>query len=260
MNFGICSINFIPIRKEPSTRSELVSEILFGEHFIIKEMFMGWAYVSLNFDGIEGWVDCINITEINARLYDKLSAKSYAVSTNSFNIVSLNDNQIKITAGSSLPFWRAIKKEFSLFGTEFYKLHGEYNFKCGKNVCNFITQGALAFSNSPYLLGGRTPFGIDSGGLIQLALKMARISISRNLNDQVLAGTQISFVEESKSGDLAFFQNENGEIIHGGIIWEKNKIIHISDKVCVENLDQYGIYNNDRRYTHNLRVIKRIVP
>lgn len=260
MNFGICSSSSIPIRKEPSTRSELVSEILFGEHFVVKEMFMGWAYIKQQFDGVEGWIDCINISEISSKIFDKLNSKNYAVSTDSFNIVSINDNAVRITAGSSLPFWRKIKKEFSLFGTDFYQLHGRYNFNGIKNIYDSIVQGALTFSNSPYLEGGRTPLGIDSSGLIQLSLKMAKIYIPRNLNEQVLEGTQISFVEESKNGDLAFFQNENGEIINVGIIWEKNKIIHVSDKVCVENIDQYGIYNKNGRYTHNLRVIKRVLP
>jgi uncharacterized protein YfaT (DUF1175 family) len=67
-------------------------------------------------------------------------------------------------------------------------------------------------------------------------------------------------VEEALPGDLAFFDNEEGKIVHVGVIWEKNKIIHSSGKVRIDNVDHFGIYNIDtKRYSHQMRLMRRII-
>ena len=73
-------------------------------------------------------------------------------------------------------------------------------------------------------------------------------------------GEDIGFLAEAKLGDLAFFDNEEGKIIHVGIIMDDNYIIHASGKVRIDRLDHLGIYNADsNRHTHKLRVIKKII-
>ena len=70
----------------------------------------------------------------------------------------------------------------------------------------------------------------------------------------------MSFVEEAKIGDLAFFDDEEGRIIHVGICLGKGRILHASGAVRVDALDHQGIYNQERRkYSHRLRVIKRML-
>ncbi|MCF0206504.1 MAG: C40 family peptidase, partial [Bacteroidales bacterium] len=69
------------------------------------------------------------------------------------------------------------------------------------------------------------------------------------------------FMTEAQPGDLAFFDNEEGDIIHVGMIFSQNEIIHASKKVRIDKIDHHGIYNNDlKKYTHKLRVIKKILP
>ncbi len=69
----------------------------------------------------------------------------------------------------------------------------------------------------------------------------------------------LSFIEESEPGDLAFFDNSDGEIVHVGIILENNHIIHAHGHVRVDRLDQTGIFNPElRTHTHKLRLIKSI--
>jgi cell wall-associated NlpC family hydrolase len=84
--------------------------------------------------------------------------------------------------------------------------------------------------------------------------------IPRDAADQVKEGEIINFISDSKKGDLAFFDNEEGEITHVGIVIGENEIIHASGKVRIDKLDQQGIYNRElNKYTHKLRVIKRII-
>jgi hypothetical protein len=54
--FGICNLAIIPLRFEPSDRSEIVSQILFGEHFEILEQ-KQWSKVKMQYDDYEGWID-----------------------------------------------------------------------------------------------------------------------------------------------------------------------------------------------------------
>ena len=105
----------------------------------------------------------------------------------------------------------------------------------------------------------------DAGGQSYLAssppsLRQASSASSSGASQQVTLGQNYSFLEEAMPGDLAFFGDETGAITHVGIIWEQNRIIHASGRVRVDKIDHQGIFNEDlKRYTHNLKVIKRIL-
>ena len=116
------------------------------------------------------------------------------------------------------------------------------------------------YLNAPYLWGGKTPFGIDCSGFTQMVYKLNGYKIHRDASQQALEGEPLSFIEESEVGDLAFFDNDEGNIIHVGIIMENNYIIHASGKVRIDRLDHLGIYNPElKKHTHKLRVIKKII-
>jgi len=108
--------------------------------------------------------------------------------------------------------------------------------------------------------GGRSPFGIDCSGLVQMVYKLSGIKLPRDANQQSTKGIPVNFLSEAVPGDLAFFDNEEGNIVHTGIILSNNRIIHSSGRVRVDSLDHEGIYNeNLKQYTHKLRIIKRII-
>ncbi|MFV0554864.1 MAG: NlpC/P60 family protein [Mangrovibacterium sp.] len=258
MQFGICTLSAIPVRVEPTENSPMLTQILFGEHYSIIYEFMGWLLITLEFDQSEGWIDSRMASPISARTFNRICSRKAAVCTSVLDLIDNQQEQLMIMAGSSLPLWRPIKKEFSL-GQSYYLPSGEFNAKPIKDLGQFIIQRALMYFNVPHLSGGRSPFGIDASGLIQIIFKMALIQLPRSLKEQVHHGEVLSFIAECQNGDVAFFQDEQGEINHAGFIWEKNKIIHVSGTVRIDNIDQHGIYNTQsRRYTHDLRVIKRI--
>ena len=260
MNFGISSLSIIPVRKEPSEKSEMVTQILFGEHFEIKEQMVGWSYVALAYDGYEGWIDSKMITPLKPRALRKLEKSAVAVSGDIISIVPVKDEQnLMLVAGSTLPVWRPYLKEFTV-NRETYKSTGEIYYGKQKNPRGVIINQAVKYFNAPYLWGGRSPFGVDCSGFIQVIYKMIGIGIPRDASQQVKMGTALSFVDEAEPGDLAFFDDEEGNIVHVGILWKRNKIIHASGKVRVDNVDQFGIFNVDlKRYTHKMRVMKKIV-
>ena len=261
INYGISGLSMIPLRKDPSEKSEMLSQILFGETFVIHELFMGWCLITLDFDDLQGWVDQKMITPLNDRLYARVRKSPSAICSDIFNLVPVENNQnMMIVAGSTLPCWRPYKREFSI-GDEVYSLKGKYTYHSPDHLRSFIIQQALLYYNVPYLWGGRSPMGIDCSGFSQIVYKIAGISLPRYAAQQVALGSVRNFVEEAAPGDLAFFDDEEGKIVHVGILWESNKIIHVSGKVRIDNVDQYGIFNADTGcYTHRMRVMKTILP
>ena len=131
---------------------------------------------------------------------------------------------------------------------------------CGEKPKSELVKTAFMYLNAPYLWGGKSPFGIDCSGFTQMIYKLNGYHLLRDASQQATQGEPLSFIEESEPGDLAFFDNDEGNIIHVGIMMENNYIIHASGKVRIDRLDHLGIYNADvNRHTHKLRVIKKII-
>ena len=123
-----------------------------------------------------------------------------------------------------------------------------------------IVHKGFLFLNTPYLWGGKTPFGIDCSGFSQMVYRINGYQLNRSAEEQSQQGDALSFIEESEPGDLAFFDNNEGVIDHVGIILKDNYIIHVNGEVRIDRIDHTGIFNTDKRlYSHQLRVIKKII-
>jgi cell wall-associated NlpC family hydrolase len=113
------------------------------------------------------------------------------------------------------------------------------------------------FLNTPYLWGGRSVFGIDCSGFSQLVFKMAGKRLLRDACQQAGQGTPVKS-DQAQAGDLAFFTNESGRVVHVGILLEKGLIIHAAGKVRIDQLTAEGIINVDTGLkTHSLSGIRR---
>jgi len=252
--FGICNLAIVPLRLEPSDRSELTSQVLFGEHFKILEQTHKWSRIALAFDGYEGWIDNKQFRVISESDYQALSSFPIVLNGDLIEYLTLPNNQLmSIPLGASLSFL-----DHPSINTEGYVFDGLKT--SGVKGKQALVQTAYMYLNTPYLWGGKTPFGIDCSGMVQMVYKLNGYSLLRDASQQATQGEALSFIEESEPGDLAFFDNEEGRIIHVGIIMEDNHIIHGHGKVRIDRLDHLGIYNTDTgRHTHKLRVIKKIV-
>ncbi|MFV0482683.1 MAG: NlpC/P60 family protein [Bacteroidales bacterium] len=262
MKFGISQLSIIPVRKDPFERSEMTTQLLFGEHFIATEGCLGWIKIKIAHDNYEGWIDEKMINYITKRKYNAIDNAAKAVSKEIFQIVLLEDGlQTLVVAGSSLPLWKSRKKVFSLGSNLKFSYEGTASYNVSiKRIPELLKETATMFLNSPYLWGGKTPFGTDCSGFVQTIYRICSISLPRDASQQVHTGETIGFVNETKFGDLVFFDNDQGSITHVGMVWENRKIIHASGKVRIDSLDQHGIFNEEtKKYTHKLRTIKRIV-
>lgn len=255
MKFGICNLNSVAMRIEPCSTSEMTSQILFGETFKIINTKGEWIKIVLDFDCFEGWVLKNQISILDHENYSKIDSNNSVVSNELLTYVTGKNNTLQtISLGASLPVFS--NNSFSI-NEDIFHFDGNVNAK--KLTKNNIVTTAYMYLNTPFLWGGRTPFGIDCSGFTQMVYKINGYSLLRDASFQASQGEVLSFIEESVPGDLAFFDNREGEIIHVGIILEDNYIIHCHGKVRIDRLDQSGIYNVDtKRHSHKLRVMKQI--
>ena len=254
MQFGISILSVIPIRELPSDKSEMTTQLIFGEHYKILEQKKKWSRIKIAHDKYTGWISNNQIHIIYQEEYDKLDKEIVTLTTDILDIIEGESNQ-PIVIGSVLPTY---KSDHALIKNKMYKFLGKKT--QGFSEKKHLVNNALIFLNTPYLWGGRTPFGIDCSGFTQIVYRLQGINIPRDAYQQAEVGNTLSFIEESEEGDLAFFDDSEGKITHVGIIMNNNNIIHASGKVRIDKLDQQGIFNIEKKiHTHKLRIIKSIV-
>jgi len=247
MILGICNLSIVPVRIVDSDKSEMINQLIYGDIIEILEEKEKWVKIKSVFDDYIGWIDKKQYFKIDDNITVDLKNPVYCIDLVEF-IENNNNELVTIPIGSDI-------SNISLMNHKF-----EGKTISGKNNRNSIVNTALLFLNSPYLWGGKTPFGIDCSGFTQMVYKINGYKLSRDAKDQADQGETLSFIEESEAGDLAFFNNDQGDIIHVGIILQNNHIIHASGKVRIDRIDHSGIYNNDlNKHTHSLRYIKKII-
>lgn len=231
--YGICRYSSVCVKGEPSHQSELVTELLFNDLYEVTENQDDWMKIRMEYDGYEGWISGKQHADIQQVDYEELKCKTYRVVSNP---VEVYDDKI-LTFGTTV------------FGNQ----------NQDKNPNKMISNG-LQLLDVPYRWGGRTVFGIDCSGFVQLCAKSVGIRLPRDASQQVKCGDDVYFLAEAKPGDLAFFENKEHHIVHVGIIIEGEKILHASGKVRIDSIDQTGIFNKETgQHTHFLAAIKRIV-
>lgn len=258
MNTGICLLAYIPIRKEPTGASEMVSQLLFGETYKIMQTNSDWSLIKCIYDGYNGWISNNIVVILNEIEASKLQQASTYVQPNAFNLVkSKNDSLVYcISAGSSL--YNLKDGFFEIFGKEFQILQQFGKLLDSQNKLETTINTAIGLINVPYLWGGRSFFGIDCSGLVQIAFKVAGVKLPRDAWQQAEKGELVNHISNAKPGDVAFFENANGKIIHTGIILAENKIIHASGKVRVDRMNEQGIINSETLIqSHKLATIRR---
>ena len=249
MQYGICNLSIVPLRVEPSDTSELVSQVLYGEIFKVLEQRKSWSRIRLAYDKYEGWIDNKQYLEITEDNYKSIKNEKHLLSSDLVEYIEDEHKQLyTIPIGASLNGLELLKHGFD--GNKTSIVQPKEN----------LIKTASLYLNAPYLWGGKTPFGIDCSGFTQMVYKLNGYELLRDASQQATQGLALSFIEESEPGDLAFFDNSEGQIIHVGIIMENNYIIHAHGKVRIDRLDHSGIYNIDKNsHTHKLRVIKKII-
>lgn len=252
MKYAINHLSVISVYSEPHPEALVCSELLFGEVVKVLERRAAWSRIRLQEDKTEGWIPNIQYTEIDETTYKSICDETPVYCAQSVGICRSEDQSQPILIGSRLPLWN--DGRFMVGDTQ-YTFDGYV--AMGRKSKSDIIRVAKGFLNAPYKNGGRSFFGVDAGAFVQMCYRLCGRNIPRTPALQSKNGEVLSFVEEAVEGDLAFFDDNEGNITHVGIILDDHRIIHSYGCVRIDILDQTGIYNDSLgKYTHSLRVIK----
>ena len=226
------------MRKEASHESELVSELLFNDIYEVIDENDEWVKIRCLYDLYEGWVRKLQHFEISDKEYEECLKKDKYIITSP---ISYYNNKVLS------------------FGSKIFEERENSILLRKKFDSRIMVESAIKLLDTPYRWGGKSVMGIDCSAFVQLCAKVAGFKLPRDASQQVNHGVTVNFLSDARSGDIAFFENENRRITHVGILLSNDKIIHASGKVRIDTLDQTGIFNKEtNRHTHVLSVIKRL--
>ncbi len=222
------------MRAEASDRSEQVSQLIFGETYEVLEENEKWYYIETSFDQYRGWIDK---KQFSPQVYE---VSLHQVYTKTSSLEPFENKYILMPLGAFVPNELSSKL---LNLNEALSLFKQY-------------------IGVPYVWGGKTNFGYDCSGFTQSFFKTIGVALKRDAYQQATQGEDVMLLSESQTGALAFFDTAEGRITHVGTVMESNgsfEILHASGELRIDTLDHQGINKKSEGYSHNLRLIRRIL-
>jgi hypothetical protein len=257
LDFGVCRLSLVPVRVESNDKAELTTQLLFGEHYEVLSVSKDkkWLKIRVHFDQYEGWIDVKQHHSITKEHFDYINRADFKITTDITTSILYNKIPLAILMGSIIP----------ISGSELFKMEEQFAFNGEskslgqKRDAEFLKITAKKYLNAPYQWGGKSPFGIDCSGFVQLVFKINGYRLLRDAEQQAKQGKAVSF-KEIQPGDLIFFKSKENKIVHVGIFLGDDKIIHASGKVRIDHLTEEGILHSESKvFTHSLSHVRRIL-
>ena len=257
-DFGICRLSVMPVRLEPSDKTEMVTQLLFGDQYEVTQLSADkkWLKIKIHYDQYEGWIDEKQHHAISKDYFNYLDQAEFKITTDITTSILYHKSPQVILMGSMIP----------ISSSELFKMEEQFAFNGeAKNVgqkreFEFLKNTAIKYINAPYVWGGKSPFGIDWSGFTQMVFKISGYNLFRDSWQQGYQGKSVKSYHDAKPGDLAFFKNAEGKIVHVGILLDEDKIIHASGRVRIDHFNEEGILNVETKiYTHQFAHIRRIL-
>lgn len=259
MQYGICSLGTAPVFKSAHAWGQIVNQLLFGELFEVLETDGNFARIRSAHDGYEGWIDSRQAEALDEHEFVDFAGRRHAVIADAAGIIRRQGGEYPVVRGGSLPTNR--DGQFML-GSQAYHFSGQTFTPPpaptpipAQNLANV----ARSYLNCPYQWGGRSPFGLDCSGFVQVVFKCFGVHIQRDAWQQADDGEEVADPHEARVGDVPIFKSLDGTVHHAGLLLSPEQIIHASSQVKVDRFDPKGIYSErEQRYTHTLLSIRRM--
>jgi cell wall-associated NlpC family hydrolase len=253
---AICHLSIVPVRKESSHRSEQVTQLLFGDLVEITDSSDNWQHVRILDDNYSGWIDSRQVQPLKDEVALLVNSSPTLLAA---DVVGTLQSALRpltqIVLGSKLPL-SSLQTGPMLWGALHYNGSTVHPHRPDQKQ---IEHFARLYLGAPYLWGGKSPFGIDCSGFTQMVYKLNGVSLPRDAWQQALVGHEVTEHEKMVMGDLAFFSNTEGKVVHVGILLDENNIIHASGQVRIDRLEKRQIIHAESgQASHHLCCVKRL--
>lgn len=255
MEYGIVQVPAAPVRRRPGHAREMVNQLLFGETVkVLRERRENWVKIRSLHDHYEGWMTSNMLAPIDAK---NAKTRSIYAASGLLNEIRVGEQTMHLPFGASLPFFDQGK---GLLGETAYTYSGFYlNRDESRATASQLEALARPWLNAPYLWGGRTPLGVDCSGFVQVLFKMTGIDLPRDTWQQAQDGRSVKKFSDAAAGDLVFFDRDE-DIVHVGMLIDKDHVIHSSGKVRIDVIDRKGLVDAETgKYGVRLRAIRRLL-
>jgi hypothetical protein len=261
LNYGICALSAAPVRAEASDKAEQVTELLFGDCYTVLLAQGNWLHIETAADKYQGWLDYKQHTLVSAAYFQAWQAQDHPRALDLVQVVSDADMRQPITIGCRLPFFDGMTLKI---GDKCLFYNGTATNPAQptppERQLALLRKLGQLYLRAPYVWGGKSVFGLDCSGLTQQLFGLLGVQLPRDAYQQIALGEPVDFVIQARLGDLAFFENADGRIVHVGVVLDEGQILHAHGEVRLDPLDHHGIFNRDRqKYSHKLRLIKRLL-
>ena len=225
----------VQMREHPTHSASVVSQTIFAEEIGIENEQDGWAYITTP-DGYNGWVESTVLTELE-RPYDaaatvsRLAAHVYAVKDTEYGPIKTLPYGSKIhIINASDARWAKVSFPD---GSEGYVQNGDIALESPPQNKADLVAFSQRFLGLPYTWGGRSSFGYDCSGFVQMLYSQIGIDLQRDSKQQILDERfQTVDLADLEPGDLLFFSKADKRTGHVGMYIGDGKFIHTSVREC----------------------------
>ncbi len=253
MTFGIVSAIIASLYQEPNWHSPLIGQILYGDTIEIVQQQQQWALIRWD-NQKEIWINVGHYLPITAKEFQKLNNQENHLSFDIYANAISSQAHIPLILGSRLPHFDGLS----------YRMNGKkiiYNGQVIKpdfnNLNLLLPKIALKYLNSPKLAGGRSPFGIDDIGLVQMIYRFFDIPLPSQLNQLKLLTEAVTLFGGLEIGNLVFFNTALSEKV--GVIISENELIYCDATVQIHKMDSHGIFDHDeKKYIYRINDIRKV--
>lgn len=229
--YGMAGTGIVPLRGVASDASEMVSQLLLGETVrILTTRDNGWTQVRSDLDGYEGWVNGKELYGLSEAEYLKWKSGVCRRSPYfSFRARSVGGDALIVPPGA----WVQFEKGEVRVPWGNYQSPGHLQ----ELRQDDILGTAMSLLGTPYLWGGRTDYGIDCSGLIQLVFLLHGKGLPRDASQQFEAAPRYTCDHrEAVRGDIIYFSPGGSRVTHVGFSLGDGTLLHASGKVRVNTL------------------------
>ena len=201
---------FSNIYKKASVKSEITSQILYGEKFKILSKNKNWIKIKTLFDNYIGFINNKNFTDNFKPTHKVFSLKASILNKS-------NNKKIYLPFASKISIIKEKKKFFEYEKNKWIK---KSDVKKIKHVEKDYLKLLRLFVNTKYEWGGKTYNGIDCSAILQLLFYYNNKFYPRDTKDQIKYSSKKIKRKIFKKGDVIFWKG------HVAICINSKTLIH----------------------------------